>query len=85
MSALGRWLWYWFCVLTKTCEWRLDAKKFTCPCEGEVKWESGRSAYHTREKPDSYRDPNRRVLLCREHAAEHHERWDDLWDQVPRG
>jgi hypothetical protein len=30
-------------------------------------------------------DPNRPVPLCREHAKEHHDHWDAMWDDHYRG
>jgi hypothetical protein len=30
-------------------------------------------------------DPNAPVLLCRPCAKEHHEYWDEMWDEYNRG
>lgn len=84
MSQILRFIRYYFSVIFNRCE-HAPYKKFTCDCEGEVQWESGRSMYHTDKKPEAWNNPNRSVLLCRSHAEEWHANWDDLWDQVPRG
>lgn len=76
-----RWLRYWYCRLFNVCE----HKNFSFPCTGKVELESGRTAYHTLLPREHWDNPNRCVRLCRDHAQEHHEHWDDMWSNVPRG
>lgn len=73
---------YWWCVLSRTCEYRgIHPDR----CDGVVKWEAGRSAYVTKIPKGRWDNPNRDMLLCGGHAQEHHVYWNDMWDQVPRG
>lgn len=45
-----------------------------------VSWHSSRTMYHWDGKGE---DPNRPRALCVTCAIEHHERWDDMWSNVP--
>lgn len=47
-----------------------------------VAWESSRTMYP--RKPGEP-DPNAPVSLCRDCAAEHHEYWDERWEEYNRG
>jgi hypothetical protein len=52
-------------------------------CEGAVCFESSRTAYHWADK--SKPDPNAPIALCRAHAKEHHEHWDEQWESYRTG
>jgi hypothetical protein len=53
-----------------------------CGIEEGLEFESGRTAYEWDGKGE---DPNRCVVLCRECAKEHHEHWDEMWEEYYRG
>jgi hypothetical protein len=52
-------------------------------CEGAVRFESSRTAYHWGDKTKP--DPNAPVPLCRFHAKEHHDYWDEQWESFRTG
>lgn len=54
-----------------------------CKATEGVEWESSRTAYP--EDPAGMDDPNAPIPLCRACAKEHHEHWDEQWDNYRSG
>jgi len=52
-----------------------------CGSTEGVELEAGRSAYNFDGESGSIEDPNRGLMLCREHARQHHDYWDAMWDE----
>ena len=50
-----------------------------CGTKKDVTLESSRTAYYWDGKG---KDPNAPIPLCPPCAVEHHQHWDDMWDQV---
>lgn len=62
-----------------------DPGTVCCYCdepEGEIEWESSRTAYHWKGEG---LDPNRPRPMCRRCAAEHHDHWDEMWSYANGG
>lgn len=55
---------------------RLKCAHPNCTATEGVQMESARTAYHWDGKGEN---PNADIPLCREHAAEHHAYWDEMW------
>jgi hypothetical protein len=58
-----------------------------CECPGcgsttDVQEESGRTAYHFTGVKGSPEDPNRSIWLCRDCAKDHHQYWDEMWENA---
>jgi len=85
-----RWKIYWRAVVSL---WVTLSKVLFEGCEHcgavrGVELESSRTMYHWENyhgREDTPADPNRRVRLCRDCAAEHHQHWDSMWDDYYSG
>lgn len=64
------------------CEWCAAADITT---SDGVELESSRTMYPFDGEAGSPSDPNRPIALCRNHAAEHHAHWDEMWAEVRAG
>ncbi len=51
-----------------------------CGSKDDVRLESSRTMYQYTGKDGAMNDPNRDIGLCRACAKEHHEHWDDRWN-----
>jgi sucrose-6-phosphate hydrolase SacC (GH32 family) len=56
-----------------------------CGTTEGVEREDARTAYHFEGEVGSFEDPNRGVMLCRDHAAMHHAYWDEMWAEYHSG
>ncbi len=58
---------------------------FNKDCEGEIKMEASNTMYVYDGVMGDENDPNKDIPLCRLHAKEHHEYWDEMWAEYNPG
>lgn len=56
-----------------------------CGTSEGVEREDARTAYHYEGEAGCFEDPNRSIMLCRDHAAMHHAYWDEMWAEYNSG
>ena len=54
-------------------------------CRGDVLFEGSRTQYHYEGEKGTKDDPNKDIPLCRLHAKEHHEYWNEMWAEYNSG
>ncbi len=62
----------------------LECERCGRQCSG-VKSESSRTMYNFDGPIGSPEDPNRDIMLCRDCAKEHHDYWNERWDDYYAG
>lgn len=55
-----------------------------CGCKKEVIYEPSRTAYYWDKNKEAL-NPNAPIPLCRKCAKEHHEHWDEMWENYYSG
>lgn len=60
-------------------KYKIQPKCEFCGTKKNLKLENSRTAYSWSGEFDGPDDPNRSKLLCRACAKEHHDYWDDMW------
>ena len=63
----------------------LCAMKEISDCGGDVLMEDSRTQYHYEGEKGAEGDPNKDIPLCRLHAKEHHEHWNEMWADYHSG
>lgn len=66
-------------------KYKIQPKCEYCGSTEKLKLEDSRTRYFFEGEINAPNDPNRRLLLCLNCAEDHHNYWDDRWDDYYQG